>query len=1251
MIQGSVIDQHAFVDYREHVMKALGGLFTFQSFHRERHWIVEWKSPYARLELVLEQPLRWVLRIDPDPKWPGNSVMRRTFARIFARKESDNLDFDRLGEGWQIFVPNAVKFTLKCAASDQKHPSWRNNLGLVKFQEENVYSQLQVKVQNDASLMPGDFDQFNKLSGTYQHRPNCGTAASCLYQNIDDGSKTGNKMCLFLDPHPIGVPELDTFVFSTNPLRIDFGETREIEGSLSEEWRPWGSKRSIESTTLESTGYWVDVGFLETTVAAVRTEVAIAGKNHFDMLSRADCKDQEVIAIFNVVPNFPSPFELVGSYQGITRSVRSYIKVFTYALTQQTDEFDHANEWQSFSDPHESEKCYECSPPLPAVEWTGEKGKNSCLMNVIDASDFERRMRSRPPVLNFSYSFADGSNPTLTVGVRIVSLAHRAKACLGATHAELSWKLDFKALDVPDIHTVAFKLKNNSDNEAAVPPAGMKVKLRDDQLRSLRWMKEQESGRGVEFLRQEIEEAFVPEMRVKLSVKASTPVYIRGGILADKPSYGKTACVIALIHDEHLAGVEADDEEYPDSAPNVASSEASSSGGAISGRLDKGKGKALDNPSPQSVVCDKTADTRAYKTNATLICVSSEVAEQWLSEFSKFLSPSSRDHIEICLIKTAQDLKRMPVHRIMQANVVIVTWQAIGAGYEKLLVEKSEEPMPWGNSTRHYREWLVRALAKLNAKAAQGQKADGKSKGKGRAARDSDEPAIIHLFRWNRIVIDEYALLVTGSRSPTTTERLFALTESICADKRWLLSGTPPMTDFHDVYCSAKLLGFNLGRTNLTPGTIKSRTRFRIFDDLSMTEKFLCFEETKSPGWHNTRREHAQHFLHTFARQNEPDLGHIKLHESLIPLTLTPIHGALHDELLHHLLDNNFRVDRKDLGFVKKKAANAPAAQADGDDAKAPKKRGSKKKAAKADELADDDQADNTWMSSVIDSGKAAEVVLVNAAIDIDYVESTLGGDDDSYEKLAVIREKELDKAEETLKTALLEAKTILEAAKAADDAEKALTAPTPAPDATSTKKRKRSAKTNAGTAAKDLAEKSLRFRSWTLEDRGDADSRSRIGQLLAQAFPGADWAEILGPGLETAGAARVARATDGDDSDGDDEDDEGGDVSAPSAACKMQRHIEEHLRPGARRFVAAHQRRRYAGTLAILFGAGQDVSKPLCLFFLLRLSGCLARAGLLVSISRALSLHSILLIQVVQQELRFWHQLYELSIQLVSKS
>lgn len=61
------------------------------------------------------------------------------------------------------------------------------------------------------------------------------------------------------------------------------------------------------------------------------------------------------------------------------------------------------------------------------------------------------------------------------------------------------------------------------------------------------------------------------------------------------------------------------------------------------------------------------------------------------------------------------------------------------------------------------------------------------------------------MFRWNRLVIDEFAL---------TTSKPFLFYSCLVkldAEKRWILSGTPPLDDFHDINLVAKLIGVDLG--------------------------------------------------------------------------------------------------------------------------------------------------------------------------------------------------------------------------------------------------------------------------------------------------------------------------------------------------------------------------------------------------------------------------------------------------------
>lgn len=150
---------------------------------------------------------------------------------------------------------------------------------------------------------------------------------------------------------------------------------------------------------------------------------------------------------------------------------------------------------------------------------------------------------------------------------------------------------------------------------------------------------------------------------------------------------------------------------------------------------------------------------------------------------------------------------------------------------------------------------------------------------------------LFHMFRWNRLVIDEFAL---STIKPTL---LYTSMVGLDADKRWILSGTPPLDDFHDVQLFARLIGVNLGIDSFHPG-ITSADKIRTFrKQFTNVEWFQAYQEKRSVHWHARRHHYARRFLSTFVRQNQVDLSNISAQSFLIPVTLEASHRAVYNEL------------------------------------------------------------------------------------------------------------------------------------------------------------------------------------------------------------------------------------------------------------------------------------------------------------------------------------------------------------------
>jgi hypothetical protein len=80
---------------------------------------------------------------------------------------------------------------------------------------------------------------------------------------------------------------------------------------------------------------------------------------------------------------------------------------------------------------------------------------------------------------------------------------------------------------------------------------------------------------------------------------------------------------------------------------------------------------------------------------------------------------------------------------------------------------------------------------------------------------------LLQLFRFNRVVIDEYHYLSEKKKKKPGEPQeenypAYAALKKLSAHKRWILSGTPALSNFTDVNEIANLLGVTLGRDIFT---------------------------------------------------------------------------------------------------------------------------------------------------------------------------------------------------------------------------------------------------------------------------------------------------------------------------------------------------------------------------------------------------------------------------------------------------
>ena len=864
--------------------------FCLDEFSREHNlWKIKYSSSNATLELRLGRDTQWLMYVKCPSHLPGNSSLRDFLKNPIAYGVFSETLFDI---EWKVRLPNTQNHQLHMSGSAERVSSWRSRLGLPDYKEETVPATMKIhsNVQDLISII-----------GEYEHLPRCGTACNSLYKRLSGE----DNMYLFLDPQPIGRPDHDNFVFSQDHSRKSYGEDRMTVACLDTSWRPWHmdeERERLVATTVSD--LWIPTP-IKMEPLSITLDVGYLEGSNLDEQALQGCS--RLLPVLDV-------------FVHESLSNRAF-PGYSWAL-ERARLLPLCSSWYQVRSPI-SQEC-SCAPKYPTLLWSvDEKGVATAHEDRQAAAAFERALKMRPEIFRLTAS-SDSTQARIQIGINIMSLVHRAQGRLpGHSSVSTSWRLLTDHSDLPSQPFARFRLRSNANDITPTHQITAAPKyLLGSQMKSLVWMATQELGTRMTI--SETEESVHSELGWRVEARAETEVCVRGGVLADQPSFGKTVTTIALIQSEF--------DQY---TPEVL--------------IRRNQSLALGLP-------------RLLESAATLVVCPSHIALQWRTELEKFLDKDQFQLYNVAVIENFTQLKELTIEDLLRSRVIVVAWDLFfDKEYVSELANFTAMPEPTLVSRRAFDAWMTRATTEIPsqlvayqthayeefqrrtkdliesrlqhpdfkatipiriqygrayesystiqscARTTNASKAKGKVATKPKPSTRTRLMPLIHLFRFNRVVIDEYHYLNDSAKVENAIKA--TAVKAVGSHKRWILSGTPALESFSDVNQIASFLGIRLGRYFVGDGTVAAGKKTLKLDQTDV-ESFLSQTEIMSRQWHDARHQRAQEFLDKFVRQNEAELQGISCTERLVPVKLDAAHHAVYLELSQHLISQRMQIKK-----------------------------------------------------------------------------------------------------------------------------------------------------------------------------------------------------------------------------------------------------------------------------------------------------------------------------------------------------
>jgi site-specific DNA-cytosine methylase len=877
--------------------------FTMSSFQRDdREWIISYVAPLATLQLQIRESIEWRLYVKCRESEPGISPVRHRLQLPLARGPvTGNL----LNPPWEVLFPNKDTYTLSIAGSKSRVASWRSRIGLPDYKSETLPFALDIQSHHQTSNLKA-------IYGHYTLLPNCGSAMSSLYQRKDEGKP---PLYLFLESDPIGSGDKDRFTFSTDFRPLPYGQSRVFSAQLDPSWRPWTMATKVNVKTTVA-GTWNTAPISMETDVGSPIQVKIPSPTAMAQYVPSDCL--QAVKILDVKINEITHARTFSSY--------------SWAL-ERTRLLPAFNRWNKVVAATGTHSVCSCSPASPRVLWSVDTaGTATAREDQKAAASFERAIKTRRPVLEVHASAVTGGTQ-VQITMNIVTLVHRARARLPKFGTcDTAWSLDTNYVGKAWEPFEKFHLRSNADDLPYSGPLQLEWELTDAQKRSLAWMRTQEHGKTLQVV--EIEEETNAELGWRAQARAQVEIIVRGGVLADLPSFGKTVTTIGLIQSE------------------------------------------FEENGPATIIKNNTRSCKQQsnliEVAATLIVCPKHITKQWRDELESFLGDRQFEEYNTLVIENYQQLGKLSIADMCKARVIIVSWQLVADdNYISELARFAAMPEPTSTHGRAFDAWLdyvddqmsnrIETLRTTDASSFEEEMVETLQKrleserfkavvplkirhgssyksysSMSLSAEQTSTPGaeafpiqkvaksngnddwssrlcpLLQKFKFNRVVVDEYHyLLEKGPRDkPFKNQTAYAIIKRLHGHKKWILSGTPALASFSDVNQIASLLGGTLGRDVFEAKSRAIEHERRSLADQTEVERFISNIETMTYEWHQGRHCRAKEFLDAFVRQNAPALDHIPCTERLLPIELSDAHRCVYLEQSQHLIAQRMQIKK-----------------------------------------------------------------------------------------------------------------------------------------------------------------------------------------------------------------------------------------------------------------------------------------------------------------------------------------------------